>query len=832
MKKLTSIFVVALLCGSMFTSCQKDSTSDVVNGGNETVLTVSLGKTRTSMGGKVGDTYPVYWSEGDCIAVNGVLSNEAQIDADEPATATFKFDSNIAYPYNITYPYCEVTSAEQPIVEFATEQNYIEGSFASGCAPMCGYATNGNNITIKHLYAVMRISVKSAIEGVALNRIVVSSPNKIAGEFAVDCQNATITATENTTNLITYSTNTTLSTTEERVFHIVIPAVDVATCTVELIDSEGGKMSAKWSAGELTAGIVKEFKCINYGVGTTLSLQPLEVEEDVLVKEDEVYGYLKDNTGKPIAGVAVSDGFSVTTTDDNGFYKISNVTVDTYYIYITIPAEYAVPINNYGQPCFYKKYDKENCRYDFTLTPLPGGKEEKFALFAIGDPQCSNATKVKRFKNEAVPGIRTHANSVKNQGLPCYGITLGDLISSSSNLTSTAGNDDYLRGDMRDGFAASLVGLPVFHVMGNHDVTYFDANKPLEVNSRSSTLHLRAQRTYEEMFGPVNYSFDRGDAHIVAMRNIIYESNERTQEYHKGFSDEQYKWLQQDLALVPKDKLLIFCVHIPIFNKSISSYDNLAGVMELLDSYDDVHIFSGHTHIIQNFSHDDENTGYTNLYEHNVGALCGSWWLANICGDGAPNGYQVYIADGNKMVDWYNMGYHSGMNSRENQMRLYRGNAITGGGEIPEDYDGDKLGYFTFNYADDVLLANVYNADKVWKIEVYENGEYSGEMTKIKNSYSSIYVRGNGDGTRENPRTFPENYEPNNDMYVAGLFYGILEADYSTHWKGCDHMYRYTLKDKTANIKVVVTDRFGNVYSEDKITEGTDYSLTRNDSAL
>jgi len=40
------------------------------------------------------------------------------------------------------------------------------------------------------------------------------------------------------------------------------------------------------------------------------------------------------------------------------------------------------------------------------------------------------------------------------------------------------------------------------------------------------------------------------------------------------------------------------------------------------------------------------------------------------------------------------------------------------------------------------------------------------------------------------------------------------------------------LKDKTANIKVVVTDRFGNVYSEDKITEGTDYSLTRNDSAL
>ena len=37
-------------------------------------------------------------------------------------------------------------------------------------------------------------------------------------------------------------------------------------------------------------------------------------------------------------------------------------------------------------------------------------------------------------------------------------------------------------------------------------------------------------------------------------------------------------------------------------------------------------------------------------------------------------------------------------------------------------------------------------------------------------------------------------------------------------------MYMYELKDKSASIKVEAVDRFGNIYTETKITEGTDYS--------
>ena len=42
-------------------------------------------------------------------------------------------------------------------------------------------------------------------------------------------------------------------------------------------------------------------------------------------------------------------------------------------------------------------------------------------------------------------------------------------------------------------------------------------------------------------------------------------------------------------------------------------------------------------------------------------------------------------------------------------------------------------------------------------------------------------------------------------------------------------MYKYELKNKSAKVKVVAVDRFGNEYAETKFTEGTDYTLTSGD---
>ena len=826
------LFFAAVLFGG----CQRDLTSGVA-GDNETVLTISLGKTRTSLGGKVGDKYPVYWSDGDQIVVNGIESNEIVIDADNHSLATFTFSSDIKRPYNITYPYCEATSAEQPIVEFPAEQNYTEGSFDTNCAPMCGYSESSNSSTLKHINGVLRFPVTASTDGVVLNQIVITSTNKIAGEFAVDCQNATIEATENSANSITYTVNESLSTTDEKVFYITMPAIDAGSCTVEFLDSKGKKMTSNWSASTIKAGVVREFKEITYIADATCGLISWDIEADELCYDNIAKGYVKDNSGNPIANVAVSDGFTVVTTDEKGYYSME-VSSDCWYIYISLPAEYEVPINEYGQPCFYKKYNESVYQYDFTLTPLPGGKEEKFALFAIGDPQVSNAgSKLPEFNNYAVPGLKKHANEVTNSGIPCYGITLGDIISNN-----TSSSDEYLRDDMRNGFAVSKTGFPIFQVMGNHDYSYCNEEKPLVVDSRSSTLNLKAQRNHENMFGPVNYSFNRGDFHIIGMKDIVYRSATVGGSYYYGFTEDQYQWLQQDLALVPKDKAVVLCVHIQIFDRTARYCSH---VKNLLNEFNEAHILSGHTHVTRNYEHAVEGLATTKIYEHNAGALCGAWWATRICSDGVPNGYQVFIGGndengGGKFVDWYFMGYYEGTNSRNNQMRLYRGDAITGA-PAPENNEENPYGikgYYRFNFGENVILANVYNADSKWVMKVYEDDEYTGNMEKVtynSPSFSTVI----GDSTFENPRHYPDGVDTSHDMYVAGLYTGILgRYDTSSNtppwWGKCRHFYKYTLTNpknrtniKDIEIKVVAIDRFGNEYTETKITEGTDYSLTK-----
>ena len=150
------------------------------------------------------------------------------------------------------------------------------------------------------------------------------------------------------------------------------------------------------------------------------------------------------------------------------------------------------------------------------------------------------------------------------------------------------------------------------------------------------------------------------------------------------------------------------------------------------------------------------------------------------------------------------------MNDRGYQMRLYRGNLKCGG-----TYEDIQL-----QHGDGVLLANIFNADKDWTIKVYEDGVYSGNMTMIPNKKVTPAV-----GTPTTPST-----DSSQDWWAIGYHIGVVgrghvggtRANYLTNGF---HLYKYTLKNKSAKIRVEATDRFGTVYSSSDITGDYDYTL-------
>ena len=281
--------------------CQTPSDDTTIETGEISILNVSLEQTRVSLGAKgENGIYPVYWSEGDKIVVNGILSDVAEIDAANRATAQFAFSATqLSYPYHVTYPYCASTTAENAIVEFPTEQSYAEGTFSAKSAPMCGYAAkNGDGVVLNHLASILHFSIKASTVGVVLDKVVVVSTTgaKLSGEFAVDCKTVTITATEGCKNVVRYSLpeNFALSTTNPSDLFIALPAVDVGTCRIEFITTSGAKMEAKWTPKEpLSKGVVREFAPITYKQGIFGELDGFESYDDTIILPSSYQKYAK-----------------------------------------------------------------------------------------------------------------------------------------------------------------------------------------------------------------------------------------------------------------------------------------------------------------------------------------------------------------------------------------------------------------------------------------------------------------------------------------------------------------------------------------------------------
>ncbi|MBQ0081009.1 MAG: calcineurin-like phosphoesterase C-terminal domain-containing protein [Alistipes sp.] len=499
-----------------------------------------------------------------------------------------------------------------------------------------------------------------------------------------------------------------------------------------------------------------------------------------------ISGRITDTKGNGIANVAVSDGYSIVLTTRNGSFKMKTHR-DAYYVFYSIPSQYKINVKD-GHPHFYEKLDENKHRYDFTLESLEED-ETTFRLVMLADPQVQSMFQLKRFERETIPDIKSYVDA---SGVKCYGITLGDMGYSEGKHNATG-----LLGPMRDAMRQEKSHLLFFQTIGNHD----NAFAPVEIDAHSSTFNIAYQRPFEKVFGPVNYSWNRGNVHIISMKNVQYESATSSGKYKPAFTEEQFRWLEKDLSLVPKDRLVLLCLHVGIYSRQNPFLEE---TRKLLSTFNEAHLMIGHTHFM---NHSVNKFG---TYEHVHAAASGAYWLSCVNGDGTPNGYTIYEIKNNHISNWWYKGVGHDISY---QIRLYRGDAQFGG-----EYEK-----FQFPYTHDTVLANVFMADPGWKVELYEDGVLSGEMERI-------------------PVTKDSRPEVNSsrDWWAVGYHIGVIGRSYGKVTTGhsglkgggrkgylttCNHMYRLQLKNpNTKQIKVVARDTNGNVYEQTKFTESGDYS--------
>ena len=291
MKNLAKIFM-AVVAGMFAFSCVTDTTEDLgikVEGQGVTELTLSLEESRTHLGEKVIDEngvslYPLYWSEGDAIAVNGVVSNEIEIGSDA-ATATFKFAEELTAPLCVVYPASAAATVEEgegegettepaPVtaypVTFLAEQPYTVGSFAPQAAPMYGYAETAETIEMQHLTGVLRLAIAGNGEKVTSIKTVAQS-GKIAGAYTVDCTNGTLTPSAEATNTVTVTFAEPLVLGAEAApIYLTVPAGNYGTFLITINTEAHGKMTIKFNSHikPIKAGTVREFSEFVYEANT------------------------------------------------------------------------------------------------------------------------------------------------------------------------------------------------------------------------------------------------------------------------------------------------------------------------------------------------------------------------------------------------------------------------------------------------------------------------------------------------------------------------------------------------------------------------------------
>ncbi len=494
--------------------------------------------------------------------------------------------------------------------------------------------------------------------------------------------------------------------------------------------------------------------------------------------------------GKGIPGVVVSDGYLVTTTDNNGIYYLASEKKNGY-VFISVPGNYEVPVVS-NVPQFFKRLTgSANTveQKDFALTQTDNSKH---VVLALTDWHLANRNDdLSQFTTTILPDVNTTISGYQASGTKVYVLTLGDMTWDVYWYDNNYGLSDYLT-------QMSKLNTTVFNTMGNHDNDPYCAGDWL------------AQAKFKTVIGPNYYSFNLGNVHYIVLDDIEYlnangaQGVVGTRDYNDVVVNDEMEWFKKDLATITdKNTPVVIAMHIQLYkNPTLDANGNQVKTITLnngstllscLQGFTKVHFLTGHTHINYNIESSES------IMEHNTAAVCATWWWTgksgyagnHTCKDGAPGGYGVYEMNGTD-IKWY---YKGAGYAKNYQFRTYDLNKvyITAATYAPKATENDMSTYagpYAAPNSKNEVLINVWGYDPKWKVEVKEAGKSL--------AVSQVYVQDPLHIISYEAKRLNVGAVPTEDFVTCST----------------SHMFKVTASSATSTLDISVTDRFGNVYTE------------------
>jgi hypothetical protein len=419
---------------------------------------------------------------------------------------------------------------------------------------------------------------------------------------------------------------------------------------------------------------------------TTLALGSFAETARGVVYHDKNVNATLDQGEKGVRGVLVSNGREVVSTDRAGRYEIEVAEDD--FIFVLKPTGWMTPVTEDQIPRFWYAHQPSGSpehlvhggfeptgplpeSIDF---PLVKSKESRrFEALIFGDTQPRNQREIDFISRDVV------AELVGSDA--AFGTVLGDVSFDRVDLFGAINR------------AIAPIGIPFYYVIGNHDIDFHGKDDK------------DSDEVFESVYGPRYYAFEHGGVHFLNLDSVHW-TGER---YYGAFGEEQLTFVRNYLATVPKDRLVVALMHIPLM-----SVEDRQEFLGMLSAYPHTVSFSAHWHNHGHYFLGSED-GWTREEPHHhvvTVTACGGWWTGNLdeegiphatMSDGMPNGYLVATFDKNA----YTFRFKAARRPDTHQMTIF----------APDEVKGSEV-------AATEVVANVFNGTERSVVEMRVGGAW------------------------------------------------------------------------------------------------------------